>query len=103
MSTFVERVGYGVLNWVNKFRKTDPDTSVMAAYKVPSKNIRLRMIELFSTENRVRGWTGHEVAARLDIKLNSITPRFAELNRLSIIKPSTARRDGQIVWMYKED
>lgn len=90
------------LGWVKKFRNSDPDTSIMAAFKVPSKNIRLRMIELFSTENQVRGWTGHEIANRLTIKLNSVTPRFAELGRLGIIKPSHQRRDGQIVWMFKE-
>lgn len=92
-----------LLSWVTKFRRTDPDTSVAAAYKAPIKNIRLRMLDVFTHEHKSRGWTGHEIAARLDIKLNSVTPRFAELLRLKKITPSNMRRDGQIVWLVKED
>ena len=92
-----------VHTWISKFRKTDPDTSVQAAFKVPSKNIRLRMLEMFEHENQNKGWTGHELANRLDIKLNSITPRFAELYRMELIYDSNSRRDGQIVWKLRED
>lgn len=91
------------MNWLFNFRKTDPDTSVQAAYNAPRKKIRERILEVFMRQGLARGYTGHELADVLGVKLNSVTPRFAELSRLGLIKDSTQRRDGQIVWVLKEE
>lgn len=105
---YVEGNGY---SWVQEYfdkvtsksfgsaRSNDPATSKKAA-KV--KRVSLResiLIDLTAAGNA--GLTGHEAALKAGgiHKLNSVTPRFAELRRAQRIKDSGLRRDGQIVWV----
>lgn len=76
-------------------RKTDPSTSQLAA-KPKRVGLRERINQYMCTGTAA---TGEEIAAALDARLNSVTPRFAELQRAGILKDSGQRRNGQIVWV----
>lgn len=80
-------------------RSNDPATS-KAAGKVKRVSLREQLAIDFSVCGD-HGLTGHEAALRLGgyHKLNSVTPRFAELRREGKIKDSGHRRDKQIVWV----
>lgn len=87
-------------------RTTDPETSKVAA-KIKRVPLRDQIIQalseneaayLFSAVTPELGLTGTELASALAAKLNSITPRFAELVKAGKIQDSGRRRDGQIVW-----
>jgi len=76
-------------------RISDPATSQAAAAKVKAGPLRQRI------ENLLRGngnFTGTEIARMLDARLNSVTPRFAELAKAGRIKDSGRTRGGEIVW-----
>lgn len=80
-------------------RSNDPATS-----KTAGKPKRVSLREQLCIDFSVcgpQGLTGHEAALRFGgyHKLNSITPRFAELRREGKIKDSGWRRDKQIVWV----
>ena len=90
-------------------RSTDPDTSKTAA-KIKRTPLRERILYIMYggaiSLPRSEGWTGKELSEYLEVPLNSITPRFAELagksasyRRDAVIKDSGLRRDGQIVWV----
>lgn len=87
-------------------RDTDPATSVAAA-KTRRVTLRQRILNCMTTHTfNLTGWTGKELATYMDVPLNSITPRFAELagtaksyREAAKIKDSGQRRDGQIVWV----
>lgn len=76
-------------------RKTDPSTSQQAA-KPKRVGLRERINQHMCHGTAA---TGEEIAAALDARLNSVTPRFAELQRAGILKDSGERRNGQIVWV----
>ena len=76
-------------------RKTDPSTSQQAA-KPKRTGLRERINQYMCLGTAA---TGEEIAAALDARLNSVTPRFAELQRAGILKDSGERRNGQIVWV----
>lgn len=76
-------------------RKTDPSTSQKAA-KPKRTGLRERINQYMCLGTAA---TGEEIAAALDARLNSVTPRFAELQRAGILKDSGERRNGQIVWV----
>lgn len=76
-------------------RKTDPSTSQHAA-KPKRTGLRERINQYMCLGTAA---TGEEIAAALDARLNSVTPRFAELQRAGILKDSGERRNGQIVWV----
>lgn len=80
-------------------RSNDPATS-KAAGKVKRVSLREQLAIDFAVCGE-QGLTGHEAALRLGgyHKLNSVTPRFAELRREGKIKDSGQRRDKQIVWV----
>lgn len=80
--------------WIGAARNTDPDTSKAAAKKVRPEPLRVRIERELLKCSR----TGSELASALDAKLNSVTPRFAELKRLGRIKDSGQRVNGEIVW-----
>lgn len=84
-------------NLFGKARTTDPDTSHAAAEK-PKGTIRARTLECISKHGK-HGATGHEIAGECRIKLNSVTPRLAELRHRQLIKDSGMRRQGQVVWV----
>lgn len=69
-------------------------------------NLRNRMLQAFKDEHAWYvsgnhfGLTGNELAKLLDAKINSVTPRFAELRKLGHIKAhDILRRNGEIVWV----
>lgn len=75
-------------------RSTDPATSKAAA-KPKREGLRQKILHRLRMEG---GHTGNELCNALCYRLNSITPRFAELRREGKIKDSGVRHDGQIVW-----
>lgn len=79
-------------------RKTDPSTSQKAA-KPKRTGLRAQVLAAIAAAKST-GLTGHEAAQEIGLlRLNSITPRFAELRKAQKIKDSGQRRDGQIVWV----
>lgn len=79
-------------------RKTDPSTSQQAA-KPKRTGLREQVLAAIAAAKST-GLTGHEAAQEIGLlRLNSITPRFAELRKAQRIKDSGQRRDGQIVWV----
>lgn len=76
-------------------RSTDPATSQAAAVKVKAGPLRQRIEDRLRSQGNL---TGTEMAQLLGARLNSVTPRFAELSRAGRIKDSGRVRDGQIVW-----
>lgn len=91
------------INWVkradyNPVRTTDPATSHRAAQTATQRRASIKdhiLIELAVHG----GCTGEEIANRTTLRLNSITPRFAELTRAGKIKDSGTTRNKQIVWV----
>jgi hypothetical protein len=82
-------MGYG------SARISDPATSHAAAAKVKAGPLRERIcVALLKGGNM----TGTELAALLHARLNSVTPRFAELAKAGRIKDSGRTRGGEIVW-----
>lgn len=79
-------------------RKTDPSTSQEAA-KPKRTGLREQVLAAIAAAKST-GLTGHEAAQEIGLlRLNSITPRFAELRKAQKIKDSGQRREGQIVWV----
>lgn len=76
-------------------RNTDPDTS-KAAKPLPMRE----QVYNFIKDQAGRGATADDLGYNFGThRLNSITPRFAELRKAGRIKDSGQRRDGQIVWV----
>ena len=89
-------------NW-EPVRSVDPATSVVAA-KIKRPKIKDTILDLLDKYNT--GLTGQEIAEYSGYRLNSVTPRFAELSRTwrigcttPFIRDSGRRRSGQIVWV----
>lgn len=81
-------------------RTTDPETSQRAATMATTRRASIKdhiLIELAVHG----GCTGEEIANRTTLRLNSITPRFAELIRAGKIKDSGTTRNKQIVWVLR--
>lgn len=82
----------------NPVRTTDPATSHRAAETATQRRASIKdhiLLELAIHG----GCTGEEIANRTTLRLNSITPRFAELTRAGKIKDSGTTRNKQIVWV----
>lgn len=82
----------------NPVRTTDPATSHRAAETAVHRRASIKdhiLLELAIHG----GCTGEEIANRTTLRLNSITPRFAELTRAGKIKDSGTTRNKQIVWV----
>ena len=86
-------------------RSVDPATSVVAA-KTKRPKIKDTILDLL--DKYKTGLTGQEIAEYSGYRLNSVTPRFAELARRQgrgymltnpMIRDSGHRRSGQIVWV----
>lgn len=84
-----------------KARANDPATSKAAAKAVKPKVPSLKETILFLLANNPAGLTGTEIASLSGKRLNSITPRFAELYRGSKIKSTaySSYRNGETVWV----
>ena len=76
-------------------RANDPATS-KAAGKPTRLSLRERVQGILCLGHTA---TGTEIAEQLGARLNSVTPRLAELRRAGKIKDSGQRRDKQIVWV----
>lgn len=77
-------------------RRNDPPTSKVAA-RVPGVTLAQKVLDLLT--RYTAGLTGEEIATHLNARLNSMTPRFAQLRRLGLIEDSGHLRSGQIVWV----
>jgi hypothetical protein len=78
-------------------RRNDPATSKAAAAKAPRVSLGQKVLDLLGTYAPA-GLTGEEISTRLNARLNSVTPRFAELRRHGLIEEN-GKRSGQIVWV----
>ena len=84
-------------------RSTDPATAKAADRKAKPKrySIKARILELLASQRE--GLTGTELADYTGHRLNSITPRFADLYRDNLIRCSGQQRSGQTVWVLVGD
>jgi hypothetical protein len=84
-------------------RSTDPATAKAADRKAKPKRyaIKARILELLASQRE--GLTGTELADYTGHRLNSITPRFADLYRDNLIRCSGQQRSGQTVWVLVGD
>ena len=84
-----------------KARANDPVTSKAAAKAIKPKVPSLKETILFLLARNPSGLTGTEIAELSGKRLNSITPRFAELYRASKIKSTaySSYRNGETVWV----
>lgn len=89
-------------------RNTDPDTSKVAAKAIKPKKLSIKASILDLLDKYPLGLTGTQIAEHTGYRLNSVTPRFAELSRVwdkqrgarsALIADSGVRIDGQIVWV----
>ena len=80
-------------------RPNDPATSHVAAISIKPKKLSIKASILDLLEKHREGLTGQEIAEHTGHRLNSITPRFAELNRGLRLFNSGDVRNGQIVWV----
>jgi hypothetical protein len=79
-------------------RRTDPETSKAAAKSVDATDLESQVYGALWTPR-----TAHEIAEKLGLPLNTVSPRTAPLQRKGFIKDSGARREGpsgrkSIVW-----
>lgn len=85
---------------------TGTDTATAAAIAIKPKKSSIKATILALLEQYPAGLTGEEIAQRGNLRLNSVTPRFAELSAhdtgLGAIKDSGTRRSGQIVWVLNK-
>lgn len=81
-------------------KTNDAPTSVAAAVSIKPKKASIKDVILELLDNYKTGLTGQEIAEYSGFRLNSVTPRFAELSRGASPKiADTGRtRSGQLVW-----
>ena len=80
-------------------RANDRDTAVAAATNLSDlSNKEARVFESIRMAG-LAGMTGKQLAASTGLALNTVTPRFAPLQRKGYIQDSGQRRDRQIVWV----
>ena len=98
---FFELVHRPVTDPVPDARSNDPATSKAAAKAVKPKKAGIKVTILDLLEKYQAGLTGEEMARHTGYRLNSVTPRFAELHRDSKIKVNrdVPTRSGQTVWV----
>lgn len=100
---------------------TGTDTATAAAIAIKPKRLSIKDTILALLAAYPAGLTGEEIAQRGNLRLNSVTPRFAELTgtvvmdiehtdtnhrvllRTPKIKDSGLRRSGQIVWKLNKE
>lgn len=93
IATHIPRMGDHKAEY--RARANDPATS-KAAGKPTRLSLRERVQGILCHGHSA---TGTEIAEQLGARLNSVTPRLAELRRAGKIKDSGQRRDKQIVWV----
>ena len=89
-------------------KTNDAPTSVAAAVSIKPKKTSIKDVILELLDTYKTGLTGQEIAEYSGIRLNSVTPRFAQLSRWSgspyqkeapKIADTGRTRSGQIVWV----
>ena len=89
-------------------KTNDAPTSVAAAVSIKPKKASIKDVILDLLDTYKTGLTGQEIAEYSGLRLNSVTPRFAELSRWSgspyqktapAIMNTNRTRSGQIVWV----
>jgi hypothetical protein len=84
------------------YRANDRDTAVAAAgLLTPTLSAKEHTVyeQIRAASRYADGATGKEIAQATGLNLNTVTPRFAPLQRKGCIKDSGQRRDRQIVWV----
>lgn len=82
-------------------RANDPATSKAAAKGIKVKKASIKDVIIDLLLKYKTGLTGQEIAEYSGFRLNSITPRFAELRRANLVTDSGRQRSLQIVWQLK--
>ena len=77
-------------------RRTDPDTSHIAALTVDAN--RLEKLVVSALTQYPNGCTVKEISVILDIDKWSISPRMKPLEGKGLVERTTERRDRSIVW-----
>ena len=89
-------------------KTNDAPTSVAAAVSIKPKKASIKDVILDLLNKYKTGLTGQEIAEYSGLRLNSVTPRFAELSRWGgspyqktppAIMNTNRTRSGQIVWV----
>lgn len=89
-------------------KTNDAPTSVAAAVSIKPKKASIKDVILELLDTYKTGLTGQEIAEYSGIRLNSVTPRFAQLSRWTgspyqkeapKIADTGRTRSGQIVWV----
>ena len=92
-------------------KTNDAPTSVAAAVSIQRKKASIKEVILELLDKYKTGLTGQEIAEYSGLRLNSVTPRFAELSRWGgspyqktapAIMNTNRTRSGQIVWVLYE-
>ena len=92
-------------------KTNDAPTSVAAAVSIKPKKASIKDVILELLDKYKTGLTGQEIAEYSGFRLNSVTPRFAELSRWGgspyqktapAIMNTNRTRSGQIVWVLYE-
>ena len=77
-------------------RRTDPDTSHVAALTVDANRLEGLVVALL--ERHPDGLIVKEIAVLLDIDKWSISPRMKPLEEKGLVQRTADRRDRSIVW-----
>ena len=89
-------------------KTNDAPTSAAAAVSIKPKKASIKDVILELLDTYKTGLTGQEIAEYSGIRLNSVTPRFAQLSRWTgspyqkeapKIEDTGRTRSGQIVWV----
>ena len=92
----------------SQHKTNDAPTSVAAAVSIKPKKASIKDVILELLDTYKTGLTGQEIAEYSGIRLNSVTPRFAQLSRWTgspyqkeapKIADTGRTRSGQIVWV----
>ena len=82
-------------------RRTDPDTSHIAALTVDAN--RLEKLVVSALMQYPKGCTVKEISVILDIDKWSISPRMKPLEGKGLVERTTERRDRSIVWRIADE
>ena len=82
-------------------RRTDPDTSHIAAVTVDTNRLEgyvLSILGQYSLPHNPDGLTVREISTLLHIDMVSISPRMKPLEKKGLVERTTKRRGRSIVW-----
>ena len=82
-------------------RRTDPDTSHVAALTVDANRLEGLVVALL--ERHPDGLIVKEIASLLDVAQVSISPHMKPLEKKELVRRTTIRRERSIVWKSTEE